>query len=168
MWDFEFLLRLFLFLPALEAGRRPYLYQWFSMQLKGFSHLLNRQCHAQSSKTCLPNVSSALSGQETKLKPSQAGHPACLFHSNNKNNDNHNNNSSLLNTYDVPGPGLTSSRYNSFFFFLLSFFRAALAAYGGPQVRGWIGAVAAGLYHSNARSEPHLQPTPQLTATLDP
>ena len=36
--------------------------------------------------------------------------------------------------------------------------------------RGQTGAAAAGLYHShsNARSEPHLQPTPQLTATLDP
>ena len=30
------------------------------------------------------------------------------------------------------------------------------------------GAIAAGLCHSNARSQPHLQPTPQLTATLDP
>ena len=35
---------------------------------------------------------------------------------------------------------------------------------------GQIGAVAAGLHHShsNARSQPHLQPTPQLTATLEP
>ena len=49
-------------------------------------------------------------------------------------------------------------------------FRAALAAYGGSQARGVIGAVATGLYHSHsdARSEPHLQPTPQLTATPDP
>ena len=37
-------------------------------------------------------------------------------------------------------------------------------------VRGQIGAVAAGLCqsHSNGGSEPHLQPTPQVTATLDP
>ena len=35
---------------------------------------------------------------------------------------------------------------------------------------GQIGAVATGLHHShsNARSEPRLQPTPQLSATLDP
>ena len=43
-------------------------------------------------------------------------------------------------------------------------------AYGGSQARGLIGAVAAGLHqsHSNARSELHLQPTPQLMATPDP
>ena len=54
------------------------------------------------------------------------------------------------------------------FFFLL--FRAAPEAYGGSQARGLLGAVAAGLHHShsNAGSEPHLGPTPQLTATLDP
>ena len=36
--------------------------------------------------------------------------------------------------------------------------------------RGQMGAVAAGLRqsHSNARSEPGLRPTPQLTATPDP
>jgi len=46
---------------------------------------------------------------------------------------------------------------------------AAPAAYGGSQARGPIAAVAAGLRqsHSNAGSEPRLQPTPQLTATLD-
>ena len=54
------------------------------------------------------------------------------------------------------------------FYFLL--FRAALAAYGASQARGPIRAVAAGLHesHSNARSEPCLQPTSQLTATPDP
>ena len=38
-------------------------------------------------------------------------------------------------------------------------------AHGGSQSRGQIGARATGLHHnhSNARSEPHLQPTPQLT-----
>ena len=43
-------------------------------------------------------------------------------------------------------------------------------AYGGSQAMGLIGVVAAGLRHSysNARSEPHLRPTPQLTATPDP
>ena len=47
------------------------------------------------------------------------------------------------------------------------FLRAALEAYGRTQARGCIRATAAGLYfsHSNAGSEPHLQPTPQLTAT---
>ena len=42
-------------------------------------------------------------------------------------------------------------------------------AYGGSQARGPVGAIAIGLHqsHSNAGSEPHLQPTPQLTATLD-
>ena len=54
-----------------------------------------------------------------------------------------------------------------FVFVLLS--RAAPEAYGGSQARGRIGAVAAGLHHShsNAGSKPHLQPTPQLTATRD-
>ena len=50
-----------------------------------------------------------------------------------------------------------------FFFFFWSFvFRATPVAYGGFQARGLIGAVAAGLHQcqSNARSEPHLQPTP--------
>ena len=53
---------------------------------------------------------------------------------------------------------------------LFAVFWAAPAAYGGSQARGQIGAVAASLRqsHSNAGSEPHLQPTPQLTATPDP
>ena len=43
-------------------------------------------------------------------------------------------------------------------------------AYGSSQARDRIGAVAAGLRHrhSNLGSEPRLQPTPQLTETLDP
>ena len=42
-------------------------------------------------------------------------------------------------------------------------------AYGIFQARGQIGAVVAGLHHShsNAGSKSRLQPTPQLTATLD-
>ena len=70
------------------------------------------------------------------------------------------------------------SRYFYFFLFLFLFFLsfvvaiswAAPAAYGGSQARGGIGAVATGLRqsHSNAGSEPRLQPTPQLTATPDP
>ena len=43
-------------------------------------------------------------------------------------------------------------------------------AYASSQARGGIGAVAISLCHShsNTRSEPHLGPTPQFTATLDP
>ena len=54
----------------------------------------------------------------------------------------------------------------AFFFFL----RATPAAHGGSQARRRMGAVAAGLYHShsNAGSELHLHPTPQLTAMPDP
>ena len=64
-----------------------------------------------------------------------------------------------------------------FFFFVFCLFVvvvvaiswAAPAAYGGSQARGRIGAIATGLRqsHSNAGSEPRLQPTPQLTATPD-
>ena len=60
-------------------------------------------------------------------------------------------------------------RMHNFFFVLLSF-RAAPAASGGSQVGGLIRAVAAGHSHShsNAGSELYLQPTPQLTAMVDP
>ena len=58
------------------------------------------------------------------------------------------------------------------FFFFPSFFAiswAAPVAYGGSQARGPIAPAATGLRqgHSNAGSEPRLQPTPQLTATPD-
>ena len=55
----------------------------------------------------------------------------------------------------------------SCFYFIFCLFRATLMAHGGSQARGRIGATAAGLHHShsNARSEPHLRPIPQLTAT---
>ena len=73
----------------------------------------------------------------------------------------------LLSSFKKPNLG--------FFFFLNPFFvcvfsRAAPTTYGGPQARGPIGAVATGLHHSHShtRSEPHLRPTPQLTATPDP
>ena len=64
-------------------------------------------------------------------------------------------------------PSFVFSFLSSFLF--SCFFRAALTAYGGSRVRGQIGATATGLHHShsNARSEPHLQPTPQLKATAD-
>ena len=56
----------------------------------------------------------------------------------------------------------------SFVYFLS--FRATPAAPGDSQARSRIVAVATGLCHrhSNPRSEPHLEPTPQLTAMLDP
>ena len=58
----------------------------------------------------------------------------------------------------------------SFLFFGGGGFRATPVAYGGSQARGRIRATAASLHHShsNVGSEPHLQPTPQLSATLDP
>ena len=57
----------------------------------------------------------------------------------------------------------TSIKKKSNFFLLL--FRAILKAHGSSQARGRIGATAAGLCHScsNARSEPCLKSTPQLT-----
>ena len=55
-----------------------------------------------------------------------------------------------------------------FFGGFVHFFRAAPVAYGDSQASGRIGAVAAGLHHSHARSKPRLPPTPQLMATLDP
>ena len=58
-----------------------------------------------------------------------------------------------------------------FCLFVFCPFRAtSAAAYGGSQARGRIGAVAASHSHShsNARSEPCLRPTLQLTAAPDP
>ena len=59
-----------------------------------------------------------------------------------------------------------------YLFIYLSFclLRAAPMAYGGSQARSLIRAVATSLCqsHSSEGSEPHLQPTPQLSATLDP
>ena len=56
------------------------------------------------------------------------------------------------------------------FFFFFFFFKAAPEAHGSSQARGLIGATAAGHIHShsNARSEPHLRPIPQLTAAPEP
>ena len=73
-----------------------------------------------------------------------------------------------LSTCQPPQPGPQQSFLFCFLFFRP--FRAAPAACGGSQARSRIRAVAAGLHHShsNARSEPGLQPAPQLTATLDP
>ena len=56
---------------------------------------------------------------------------------------------------------------NGFFFF---FFWATPATYGSSQPRGQIAAAAAGPRHSHshAGSRVCLQPSPQLTAVLDP
>ena len=56
------------------------------------------------------------------------------------------------------------------YLFDFCFFRAAPTAHGSSQARGGIGTTAAGLHHShsNAGSEPCLQPTPQLMATPGP
>ena len=70
----------------------------------------------------------------------------------------------------APTPSASTQLFLSFFLFSFSvffcLFRSAPAAYGGSQARGRIGAVAAGLHHrhSNTRSQPCLQPTPQLMA----
>ena len=55
------------------------------------------------------------------------------------------------------------------FLFLFFFFSAEGGAYGSSQAKGQIRATAASLHHShsNARSQPCLQPTLQLTATPD-
>jgi len=57
-----------------------------------------------------------------------------------------------------------------FFFLSVCLFMSRSVVYGGSQARGLIRAVAAGLHqsHSNSGSELCLQPTPQVTATLDP
>ena len=82
---------------------------------------------------------------------------------NNKNKNNF--------LYVKPGPLVLGKQLFNFFFFFLVFllFLWAAPACGGSQAKGRIGAVAAGLHqsHSNAESEPGLQPTPQLTATPD-
>ena len=60
--------------------------------------------------------------------------------------------------------------YFLFCFVFLFFLGPHLRHMEVPRVRGWIGAVAAGLHHShsNVGSEQHLWPTPQLTARLNP
>ena len=75
----------------------------------------------------------------------------------------------------IPRSGIGGSYVNSIFsffgfVFVFCLFRVVPVAYGRSQVRGQIGAVATGLYHShsNTRSEPHLRTIPQLTATQDP
>ena len=59
---------------------------------------------------------------------------------------------------------------NFYYFYYFFFFRPTPVAYGGSQARGRIAAVVTDLHHShsNARSEPRLQPIAPLIATLDP
>ena len=63
-------------------------------------------------------------------------------------------------------------RSRSLFIFLFCFllFRATPMAYGISQARVQIEAVVTGQHpsHSNVGSEPHLQPTPQVVASVDP
>jgi len=64
-------------------------------------------------------------------------------------------------------PGFKIPKMHSFFFFF-GLFRAIPVASGGSQARGLIRAAAASLHHghSNAGSEPHLQPiAPTAIAT---
>ena len=67
-------------------------------------------------------------------------------------------------------PKITEITYvGCIFFFSFLSFKAEPSAYGRFQARGQIGAVAASLCHSHSsRSEPLLQPTPQLTVMPDP
>ena len=76
----------------------------------------------------------------------------------------------LVTSHLRPHPRHTISQFSFFFFLSFCLFRAAYAAYGGSQARGLIGTVTAGLRqsHSSIGSEPHLRPTPQLMARLDP
>ena len=56
------------------------------------------------------------------------------------------------------------------YLFIYGLFGATPVAYGGSQAWSQIRAVATNHSHShsNAKSEPHLQPTPQLMPTLHP
>ena len=60
----------------------------------------------------------------------------------------------MISLYDTP----LAILFFSFLFCLFVFSKAARTAYGGSQVRGLIGTVASGLYHShsNMGSKPHL------------
>ena len=74
--------------------------------------------------------------------------------------------------YGISCLGMCSNSIYGQFFVVVVFccFRAIPTAYGGSQARGLTRPIAAGLHqsHSNARSEPCLRPTPQLTPTPDP
>ena len=81
----------------------------------------------------------------------------------------------LLPTYIYRCPRSCVGQRDGEIWFLYYFlFRAAPMTYRNSQARGPIGAASAGLLqcllqsHSNAKSEPCLQPRLQLTATPDP
>ena len=164
---FLFLFIFFVFLPFL--GPLPSAY--------GGSHGSNRSCShpptpqpqqyqiwASSSTytTAHSNAKSLAHWARSGIKPATSLFPVGLFLL------GHDGNSwvSLNKQYERKGWGHSRSNDSP----PQSFSRATSAAYGGSQARGQIGAVATGLHysHSNAWSEPSLQSTPQLTATLDP
>ena len=64
----------------------------------------------------------------------------------------------------------TNIKQNRFYLFIFLSFCIFGATHGGSQARGQIRAIATSLCqsHCNAWSKLCLQPTPQLTATLDP
>ena len=72
-------------------------------------------------------------------------------------------------SFFLPSFLFLSSFLPSFLSFFLCLSPAAPVPCGSSQARVRIGATATGLHHnhSNAGSEPHLGPTPQLMATLD-
>ena len=74
-----------------------------------------------------------------------------------------------MNAIGYKGTNRSVGNFSSYKFFSF-FFRATPVAYGGSQARSRNGAIAVGLCHShsNAGSEPHLQPTRHLLATLNP
>ena len=69
----------------------------------------------------------------------------------------------LLWSLYILNMGVLFYSLNYFIYLFIVFSRAAPVAYGGSQARDLSGAVATGLCqsHSNAGSEPSLQPTPQ-------
>ena len=73
---------------------------------------------------------------------------------------------SHLSLFSVPLQTLSRTCLSLVF----SLHKAASVAYGSSQAKGRTGTVAAGLHHShsNARSQPPVQPTPHLMAELDP
>ena len=84
-----------------------------------------------------------------------------------------------LTELEKPKGTQSVSRFCDLFYFIYSslvfilshlIFRATLTVYGGSQARSRIRAVATGLRHSHshAKSEPCLQPTPQLRVMPDP
>ena len=70
----------------------------------------------------------------------------------------------------LPNIQRTYTHHSFFFFFFFCLFRTTPMAYGGFHTSHLIGASTASLHHShsNARSKPHVQPTPQLMAVANP